>query len=195
MHQDMQLCGLLLHAHGCTNSPNTHGVKQQVWPLESGVISYAFTLYFHSTAQAPSVCLCRRPSLLFYVCVYLHIWERERESSVRQLYLHLYEQIPVGRAAEEHTSCLTYILYQAAFVCTVPWHTHTHTATHADDAFARTLRPFVGQGQQQGYLERPWHEYRPPMSRILLFFCSCFNFFKHQKKPQQVHAEPLTLLI
>lgn len=79
MHQDMQLCGLLLHAHGCTNSPNTHGVKQQVWPLESGVISYAFTLYFHSSAQAPSVCLCRRPSLLFYVCVLAHLREREME--------------------------------------------------------------------------------------------------------------------
>lgn len=121
MHQDMQLCGLLLHAHGCTNSPNTHGVKQQVWPLESGVISYAFTLYFHSSAQAPSVCLLQT-ALSPFLCVCTCTFERERdgESSVRQLYLHLYEQIPVGRAAEEHTSCLTYILYQAVFVCTVP---------------------------------------------------------------------------
>lgn len=130
MHQDMQLCGLLLHAHGCTNSPNTHGVKQQVWPLEWGVISYAFTLYLHRSAQAPSVCLCSQSSLSLFLHVSVHVpvrvcvcaLERERdgERSVRQLYLHLYEQIPVGRAAEEHTSCLTYIPYQAVFVCTVP---------------------------------------------------------------------------
>lgn len=73
----------------------------------------------------------------------------EREGSVRQLYLHLYEQIPVGRAAEEHTSCLTYIPYQAVFVCTVPWHkcthTHTHVTTHADRHTDGAFTPFVRQ--------------------------------------------------
>ena len=48
------------------------------------------------------------------------VCSREKERSIRQLYLHLYEQIPVGRAAEEHTSCLIYIAYQAVLMCTVP---------------------------------------------------------------------------
>ena len=58
------------------------------------------------------VCMC--------VCVCVQVCSREKERSIRQLYLHLYEQIPVGRAAEEHTSCLIYIAYQAVLMCTVP---------------------------------------------------------------------------
>lgn len=64
--------------------------------------------------------------------------------SVQQLYLHLYGQIPVGRTAEEHTSCLTYIPYQAVFVCTGPCDTHTHARSQTDSHVGEACTPFVG---------------------------------------------------
>lgn len=177
---------------------HTHWVKQQVLPLEWGVISYAFTLYLHRSAQAPSVCLCTQPSLSFIcvcVCVCLlvrahvsaRMIERKSERSVRQLYLHLYEQIPVGRATEEHTSCLTYIPYQAVFVCTVPW--HTHADRHVDEAFAL----FVGPGQLQGYLHRPWLTYRPPMCKSMLFVFSNFVFYTSKTNSKSSCSAPSSL--
>lgn len=106
MHQDMQLCGLLLQAHCCTNSPNTHRAKQQVWPLEWGVISYAFTLYLHRSTQAPSVCLCEQPSLsLFFLCVCECVFDKgrggeremEREGSGSCIYTCMSRSLLAGR--------------------------------------------------------------------------------------------------
>ena len=128
MHQDMQLGGRLLppactqlhrhpththtHIHTHTHFPHT----LQVGPPDWGVISYAF-----AQKHTGTICLSVQPVECVCVCVSLHVCE----GSVQHLYLHLYEQIPVGRAAEEHTSCLTYILSWA--VCL---YTHTHTRAH-----------------------------------------------------------------
>lgn len=130
MHQGMQLGGLL-HAQGCTNSPNTHTESSSRFGPKSG--GGGDIICFHAILTekcSGTICLSVQPALFFHVSVRVPVW-RERERSVQQLFLHLYEQIPVGRAAEEHTSCLTYIPYQSVFVCTVMCHmcicTHTHT--------------------------------------------------------------------
>lgn len=77
MYQGAQMCSLLLHAHGLHPTPtHTHTEwGSRFDPLEWGVISYAFTLYLHSSAQAPSVCAAS-PSL-FVKCVCM--WQKERE--------------------------------------------------------------------------------------------------------------------
>ena len=102
--------------------------------LASRVMSNFICFHAILTQECPgTICLCVQAALPF-LHVRMHVQKcgarepgrkRERES-VQQLYLHLYEQIPVGRMAEEHTSCLTYIHYQAVFVDT---HTHTTSTT------------------------------------------------------------------
>lgn len=200
MHQDMQLCGLLLHAHSCTKSPKTHAYTHTLSeaagfaPRVGGDI-----ICFHAilAQECPgTICLSVHPALsLFHMCVCVlvrahvsaRMIERKSERSVRQLYLHLYEQIPVGRATEEHTSCLTYIPYQAVFVCTVPW--HTHADRHVDEAFAL----FVGPGQLQGYLHRPWLTYRPPMCKSMLFVFSNFVFYTSKTNSKSSCSAPSSL--
>lgn len=74
MHQDMQLCGLLLHAHSCTKSPKTHAYTHTLSeaagfaPRVGGDI-----ICFHAilAQECPgTICLSVHPALsLFHMCV------------------------------------------------------------------------------------------------------------------------------
>lgn len=94
MHQDMQLCGLLLHAHSCTKSPKTHAYTHTLSeaagfaPRVGGDI-----ICFHAilAQECPgTICLSVHPALsLFHMCVCVcaractcertHDREKERE--------------------------------------------------------------------------------------------------------------------
>ena len=74
MHQDMQLCGLLLHAHSCTKSPKTHAYTHTLSkaagfaPRVGGDI-----ICFHAilAQECPgTICVSVHPALsLFHMCV------------------------------------------------------------------------------------------------------------------------------
>lgn len=151
MHLDMQLCGPA-HVRRCTDS-----LKHTAWSSRFGPKSlpwYHMCSRYTCTGEPRhhlSVCARRLPFFKkMCVCVVFDKRrERESKGSDRQLYFHLCEQIPVGRTAEEDTSCLTYFPFKAVIPCAVLCQTYTNTLSlPASCAASLYLRHSVVAGQQ-----------------------------------------------